>query len=164
MALNNRSNQEAAVAFLLGVGPFVSGFLLPEVNNQSFDMRAHAQNGANSIGNTLSYTETDLTIKIDSKHSASSFFPQDTCLIYEKYTGILLWTDTTIENYHLKMKLENYNLPIESIQSITDDDDDDDDKEKAEQVIPSFPLIIIFGIISTISMIMILRVKKNLNK
>ena len=152
MASDLRLDPKSERLIFSKVGP--SRVLLPLLSIQQ----------ANSIGNTLSYTETDLTIKIDSKHSASSFFPQDTCLIYEKYTGILLWTDTTIENYHLKMKLENYNLPIESIQSITDDDDDDDDKEKAEQVIPSFPLIIIFGIISTISKIMILRVKKNLNK
>jgi hypothetical protein len=161
MSLNNRSNQEASVAFLLGLGPFVSGFLLPSVNNQSYDMKLHAENGASSIGNTLIYTETDLTIKIDSKHTASSYFPQDTCLIYEKYTGLLLWADTSIENYYLKMEIENYNLPQDSQTTISSDDDDDDDDSSKSQGISSFPLIILFSLISIASLILIFRMKKN---
>ena len=126
-------------------------------------MQGQAQIASSTIGNTLSYRETDLTITIDSKPTAAAAFPQETYLVYEKYTGLLLFADTTGQNYHLEMEIENYVLPEEVIQRLTDDDDDDDDKEKREQIIPSFPLIIVFSIISTISLILILRVKKNLN-
>jgi hypothetical protein len=159
MFLENRSNQEASVAFLLGIGPFVSGFLLPEVNNKSYDMQAHAQNGATSIGNTLTYTDTDLTIKIDSKHTAMSGFPQDTCLIYEKYTGLLLWADTYGQNYHLKMKIENYTPIQEAGPAIdTENGDDDKDDKNRQQAIPSFPLFIFFSVIISTSLILIFKI------
>jgi hypothetical protein len=160
MTLDNRSNQEASVAFTLNIGPFVSGFLLPEINNHSFDMRAQAEQASNSIGNSLIYKETDLTIVIDCKHTSSSFFPQDTYLVYEKLTGLLLYVDTSTPNYHLEMEIENYDLPEEKRITIVDDDNDDDEDSKKAQNIPSFPLIFVFSIISTVSLILILKMRK----
>lgn len=164
MNLMNRSNQEASFQFTLNFGPFVSGLLLPEVNNQSFDMEAQAEYASTSIGNNLRYEETDLTIIFDSKHTSSSFFPQDTYLVYEKVTGLLLYADTSIPNYHLVMEIEKYGLPEEDSILISDDDDNDDDDNKKAQEIPSFPLIIVFGIIFSISLIQIIKMRKKMGK
>ncbi len=164
MALSNVSNQEASVQMALGIGSLVSGFLLITINNDSFDLQSSlSANGALLNGKT-SIIETDLTTKIKFEHNPGAYL-QDTYLIYEKRTGLLLWADTRSgENYHLVMTIDDY-IPwteASSKLSPSDNDDDDDDKEKGEQAIPSFPLIIVFGIISTISLIMILRVKKTL--
>ena len=62
------------------------------------------------------------------------------------------------------MTLANYTLPTTPSPPAKDDDDDDDDDDKKEQAIPSFPLIIIFGIISATSLIFVLKMKNKLKQ
>ncbi len=165
MSLNNISNQEAVNSMTLGVGNLVPGFLLITINNDSFDLSGSlSSNGALFNGKT-SIKETDLTIKITFEHNPGAFL-QDTYLIYEKRTGLLLWADTRSGgNYHLIMTIEDYTPWTESTsRPYSEDDDDDDDKKKKQQAIPSFPLLILIGVVFTMSLILIFKTKGFLNK
>jgi len=159
MTLNNISVTEAAVSLTINLGPFGSGFLLEGVNNKSFDVIGAAQTGASSIFNSLTVTETDLTYRFDSKYTTSSFVPQETQMIYEKFTGLLLWANTSVTNYHLQLVIDGYSAPEASSDQVPPDGTPD----QPILEIFSFPLMIILGIISLMSLILSIRLKKRNN-
>jgi len=75
-------------------------------------------------------------------------FPQETRLIYEKITGLLLYVDTTGQNYHLEMIIENYELD----QNVVD----------IPSEIPSFSLIVIVSVVLATTLIIIKINKKKM--
>ena len=154
MTLDNISVSEAAVALILNLGPFDPGFLLEGISNNSFDIIAAAQTGAASIANSLIIRETDLTYNFDSKYTASSFVPQVTNLTYEKYTGLLLWANTTVPNFHLQLIIDGYIAPTSSSSQ------GPPNGNQEPPVISSFPLPLSLGIISTATLVLTLKFKK----
>ena len=73
-------------------------------------------------------------------------FPQETRLIYEKITGLLLYVNTIGQNYHLELNLENY--------------EPQNDTPQLPLEIPSFPILIILSIAFITTIIMITTIKK----
>jgi len=139
MQMNNISNTESANALLISFPSFLSGFLLPIINNDTYDIESEVLAASSYIADReFSYKETDLTIDMYFKCGGS--FPQETRLIYEKLTGLLLYTDTIGQNYHLEITIENYDVDL---------------GEEGPQVqIPSFSINLILSVsIITFSMI-----------
>lgn len=150
MQMNNISNSESANALLISFPGFLSGFLLPVMNNDTYDIEAEVLAASwYTIDREFTYKETDLTVDMHFKCGGS--FPQDTHLIYEKITGLLLYVNTIGQNYHLEMTIKDYLVDVGSPPTQLD--------------IPSFPFIITIGIcIFTLSIITYnIRRKKKIN-
>jgi hypothetical protein len=107
MQMNNISNTESANALLISFPGFLSGFLLPIMDNQTYDIQAEVLAASwFTVDREFTYEETDLTV--DMQFHCGGSFPQDTRLIYEKITGLLLYVNTFGQNYHLEMTIENF--------------------------------------------------------
>jgi hypothetical protein len=133
MQMLNISNSECANALLISFPGFLSGFLLPVMNNDTYDIRAEVLNISSYLSEReFTYKETDLTL--DMHFISGGLFPQDTHLIYEKITGLLLYVDTIGQNYHLEMTIEDYFA------------DFGNENSPPQLDIPSFPIIITIGI------------------
>ena len=156
---NNISNPDAALIINLKYNSFASGFLVPNMNNETW-LKENAleqgdPGGPYDIPGVVTIEETDLTIKITYDQIDG---PQISSMRYEKRTGLLLWTDSIAKNYRLTMTIENYIPPTTTGSTvIVDDDDDDDDVREA---IPSFPIIILISIAIFTTIILALRTKK----
>lgn len=147
MQMNNVSDSECANNLLISFPGFLSGFLLPIVNNETYDIKAEVMAASwSTVDREFTYEETDLTIDMYFKCGGS--FPQETRLIYEKITGLLLYVDTIGQNYHLEMNIENY--------------EPDQNGVDTPSKIPSFSLIVIVSVVLTTTLIIIKINKKKM--
>lgn len=111
MQMNNISDSECANNLLISFPGFLSGFLLPIVNNKTYNIESEVLAASwFTVDREFTYEETELTIDMYFKCGGS--FPQETRLIYEKMTGLLLYSDTSGQNYHLEITIENYEPKI----------------------------------------------------
>ena len=114
---NNVSNGEAAFNTLLGYNTFQSGFLVPINNMTKLKDQALAQNTGFMTGD-ITVEETYSFISFDFKQDSGA---QNTTLIYEKQSGLLVWARTDmipITNplgYTLEMFLTNFSLDFEEL-------------------------------------------------
>ena len=112
---NNVSNGEAAFNTLLGYNAFQSGFLVPINNLTSLKEHALAQDTGFMAGD-ITIEETYSFISFDFKQDSGA---QNTTLVYEKQSGLLVWARTKmipITNplgYTLEMFLTNFSLDFD---------------------------------------------------
>jgi hypothetical protein len=113
----NVSNGEAAFNILLGYNAFQSGFLIALNNITELKELALAQDSGFMLG-TITVEETCNFVSFDFKQDSGA---QNTTLIYDKITGLLVWAYTEmipITNplgYKLEMSLTNYSLDLETL-------------------------------------------------
>ncbi len=103
--LSNRSNSELGWALTLGYNNFQPGFILHIMNNLTSVKKLALQEASGYVNGLVSVEETELTLKITFDQDGGG---QGTYLIYEKKTGILLWTETFVGNYLLEMVIDDY--------------------------------------------------------
>ena len=139
--LLNVSNGEAAMNLLLGYNSFQSGFLIPITNFYNLTQEAEAQDIPPYWNATVTIQETLTTISFDFKQISST--PQETNCIYDKISGLLIYTNTSFGNYTLEMTLTN--LP---------------DLSSSESTIPSFQIPILMGTLTIITTVYIIKLKK----
>lgn len=152
MQMTNISNTESANALLISFPGFLSGFLLPMMDNDTYDIEAEVLAASwFTVDREFTYEEMDLTV--DMHFQCGGSFPQNTHLIYEKYTGLLLYVNTVGQNYHLEMTIENYHLDLGNENS------------QPQPAIPSFPifLTVAINLITMAITIFILRRKMKIN-
>jgi len=138
----NVSNGEAALSFILGYNSFQSGFLIPISDFNNLTQQAYAQDEPPFMNATVSVIETSKTISFDFKQK--TFLQQKTNCIYDKASGLLIYTNTSFGNYTLEMTL--INLPSFPSDSFS---------------IPSFHLLIVITILgTTITIIINICLKK----
>ncbi len=106
----NRSNSELGWAFTLGYNYFQPGLLIQIIDNLTRVKKLALQEASGFANGLVSIAETHLTIKIAFEQTDGE---QDTNLIYEKRTGLLLWVYTSIGDYLLEMAIDDYS-PLES--------------------------------------------------
>jgi hypothetical protein len=104
----NISNGESSMNLNLGYNLFKSGFLIPIDNFSSLRMKALDQNNSFFTGD-ISVEESHNFISFDFRQD-SGF--QNTNLIYEKKSGLLVSAVTSAGNYSLQISLLNYSLNI----------------------------------------------------
>lgn len=142
ITLFNVSNGEADLNLLLGYNSFKSGFLIPISNFNNLTQLAYAQDVPPFMNATVSVQETSKTISFDFKQKTS--LQQETKSIYDKASGLLIYTNTSFGNYALEMTL--INLPSFPSDSLS---------------IPSFHLLIVITILgTTITIIINICLKK----
>ncbi|MFW9936911.1 MAG: hypothetical protein ACFFD5_04640 [Candidatus Thorarchaeota archaeon] len=100
----NVSNGEADMNLLLGYNYFKSGFLIPINNFTYLREQAYAQDQA-PMNATVSVWQTNDKITFDFKQEV--FLHQNTTSIYDKISGLLIYTNTSAGNYTLEMTLTN---------------------------------------------------------
>jgi hypothetical protein len=139
----NISNKEVAFSMNIGYNNFQSGFLVPLIDNLTLVRELALQEAS---GGTVNLYESGATLKItfDADSGATK-----TYLIYEKWTGLLLWANSTAGGYHNIFKMQNYSLwyyedvpptePPEDLDPLIDRPDGSDD------------LIYLIGLINIIS-------------
>ncbi len=137
----NVSNGEADMNLLLGYNQFKSGFLIPINNFDWLKQQAYAQDQPPFMNATVIVKETPKNITFD--FSQKTGLQQKTKSIYDKKTGLLIYTNTSFGNYTLEMAL--INLPIFTSEKL---------------FIPSFQLYVLFGAITVISVIYIAKLRK----
>ncbi len=114
---NNVSNGEAAFNILLGYNAFQSGFLVPINNLTLLKEQALAQDAGFMPGD-ITVEETYSFISFDFKQDSGA---QNTTLVYEKQSGLLVWARTKmipITNplgYTLEMFLTNFSLDFDEL-------------------------------------------------
>ncbi|HUW91487.1 MAG TPA: hypothetical protein VMV43_13335 [Candidatus Nanopelagicaceae bacterium] len=114
---NNVSNGEAAFNMLLGYNTFQSGFLVPINNLTKLKEQALAQDVGFMTGD-ITIEETYSFISFDFKQDSGA---QNTTLVYEKQSGLLVWARTKmipITNplgYTLEMFLINFSLDFDEL-------------------------------------------------
>ncbi|MFX1593005.1 MAG: DUF4430 domain-containing protein [Promethearchaeota archaeon] len=108
--LLNRSNSEISWGLTLGYNNFQPGFLIQIMGNLTKVKKLALQEATGFVSGIVSLEETKLSLKISFVQSGGG---QETYMIYEKMTGLLLWTNTSIGSYLLEMAIDNY-IPWES--------------------------------------------------
>ncbi|MHA1509412.1 MAG: hypothetical protein ACTSO6_11990 [Promethearchaeota archaeon] len=114
---NNVSNGEAAFNMLLGYNAFQSGFLVPINNLTKLKEHALAQDAGYMLGD-ITVEETYSFISFDFKQDSGT---QNTTLVYEKQSGLLVWARTKmipITNplgFTLEMFLTNFSLDFDEL-------------------------------------------------
>jgi len=114
---SNVSNGEAAFNMLLGYNMFQSGFLVPINNLTKLKEQALAQDAGYMPGD-ITVEETYSFISFDFKQDSGA---QNTTLVYEKQSGLLVWARTKmipITNplgYTLEMFLTNFSLDFDEL-------------------------------------------------
>lgn len=114
---NNVSNGEVAFNILLGYNTFQSGFLVPINNLTRLKEQALAQDAGFMTGD-ITVEETYSFISFDFKQDSGA---QNTTLVYEKQSGLLVWARTKmipITNplgYTLEMFLTNFSLDFDEL-------------------------------------------------
>ncbi|MFX1389860.1 MAG: DUF4430 domain-containing protein [Promethearchaeota archaeon] len=110
--ISNRSNSEIGWALTLGYNNFQPGFLIQIMDNLTHVKKLALQEAVGFVSGIVSIEETELALKIIFDQVGGG---QNTYLIYEKRTGLLLWTNTSVGSYLLEMAIEGY-IPWESIE------------------------------------------------
>ena len=141
----NISNGEVDMNLLLGYNYFKSGFLIPNNNFTFLKQQALAQDEPPWMNATVIIEETQNNISFDFRQEVG--FLQRTKSIYDKISGLLIYTNTSVGNYTLEITLTN--LPILNTDP---------------QLIPSYTPIITFATLSIASILLILKTKKKRKK
>ena len=103
--LSNRSNSELAWALTLGFNNFQPGFHINNIDNLTGVKGLALQEASGFVSGFVKAEETELTLKFTFEQVGGG---QITSLMYEKRTGILLWTSTSFSSYLLEMVIEGY--------------------------------------------------------
>lgn len=141
----NISNGEVDMNLLFGYNNFKSGFLIPNNNFTFLKQQAYAQDEPPYMNATVIVEETQNNISFDFRQKGG--FPQRTKSIYDKISGLLVYTNTSFGNYTLEMTLTN--LP---------------DLKSELPIIPAYPTLIIFTSLSITTIILILNTKRKTKK
>ena len=137
----NISNGEADMNLVLGYNYFKSGFLIPNNNFTFLKQQAYAQDEPPWMNATVIVEETQNNISFDFRQKEGLL--QRTKSIYDKISGLLIYTNTSFGNYTLEMTLTN--LPTLNTEP---------------QIIPSYSPIITFATLSITAILLILNIKK----
>jgi hypothetical protein len=137
----NISNEEVDSNLLLGYNEFKSGILIPNNNFTFLKQQAYAQNHPPFWNATVVIEENQHNISFDFRQTV--LFRQRTHSIYDKASGLLIYTNNSIGNYTLEMTLTN--LP---------------DLKTEPPLIPSYSPIITFLTLCITTTILILNKKK----
>lgn len=114
---NNVSNGETAFNMLLGYNTFQSGFLVPINNLTRLKEQALEQDTGFMTGD-ITIEETYSFISFDFKQDSGA---QNTTLVYEKQSGLLVWAKTKMVpitnplGYTLEMFLTNFSLDFDKL-------------------------------------------------
>ncbi len=108
--LNNRSNSEVARALTLGYNSFQPGFLIPNHNLTNVKDLAVNQSDPGGV--------FDIIGDVDVEETTNFFYigfdqiggGQQTKLIYDRKTGILVWAKTSIFGYLLEIQSINFTV------------------------------------------------------
>jgi len=141
----NISNGEVDMNLLFGYNNFKSGFLIPNNNFTFLKQQAYAQDEPPYMNATVIVEETQNNISFDFRQKGG--FPQRTKSIYDKISGLLVYTNTSFGNYTLEMTLTN--LP---------------DLNAELPIIPAYPILIISTSLSIATLILILNAKRKTKK
>lgn len=101
----NISNGEADMALTLGYNQFFSGFLIPINNISGLKEYAFIQNNSGFWEADVNVEETDTRITFSFQQKSG--FQQKTKSTYDKVSGLLIYTNTSVGNYFLEMTLVN---------------------------------------------------------
>jgi hypothetical protein len=137
----NISNGEVDMNLLLGYNYFKSGFLIPNNNFTNLKQQAYAQDQPPFMNATINIEETQNNISFQFHQEVG--FLQRTKSVYDKISGLLIYTNTSVGNYTLEMTLTN--LP---------------DLATEPQIIPSYAPILIYITLSITATLLILKMKK----
>lgn len=141
----NISNGEADMNLAIGYNKFKSGFLIPINNFTYLKQQAYAQDEPPWMNATVIIEETQNNISFDFRQKGGLL--QRTKSIYDKISGLLVYTNTSFGNYTLEMTLTN--LP---------------DLKSELPIIPAYPTLIIFTSLSITTIILILNAKRKTKK
>ncbi|MFW9826912.1 MAG: DUF4430 domain-containing protein [Candidatus Thorarchaeota archaeon] len=103
--LVNRSNSELSWGFTLGYNNFQPGFLIHIMDNLTKVKKLALQEATGFVNGIVIIEETQLSVKISFNQVSGG---QKTSLIYEKQSGLLLWTNTSVGSYLLEMTINGY--------------------------------------------------------
>ncbi|MFX0106527.1 MAG: DUF4430 domain-containing protein [Candidatus Hodarchaeota archaeon] len=103
--LFNRSNSEVSYNLILGYNNFQPGFRITTMNNITGIKQLAFHEATGFVSGNVEIQESELTLKILFNQIGGA---QKTYLIYEKQTGLLLWAKTSIGNYLLEIRIQNY--------------------------------------------------------
>lgn len=145
MTFYNISNGEADMNLLLGYNYFKSGFLIPNDNFTFLKQQAYQQDEPPFMNATVTIEETQNSISFDFRQTVGFF--QNTKSVYDKISGLLIYTNTSVGNYTLEMTL--INLPTLA---------------QEPPFISSYLPIITFTTLSFASFLLIIKVKKQQRK
>ena len=106
-SLCNRSNSEVASALILGYNSFQPGFLIP--NENLTNVKELASNQADPDG---SFVRGEVNVEETYNFLYIGFDQiggdQNTYLIYDKWTGLLVWAKSSVYGYLLEIKSLNF--------------------------------------------------------
>jgi len=108
--LNNRSNSEVARALTLGFNYFQSGFLIPTENftqTKNIAINQSDPGGLYDIVGDVKVEETYNFFYIGFEQAGGG---QQTYMIYDRETGILVWAKTKIFDYLLEIQSLNFTI------------------------------------------------------
>lgn len=152
LSFDNITNREAAINMMLGFNDFQPGFFIPKINNITYLKQIIKSQSNGSAKGDLVLKQTNLTFYINFKQKGGG---QETTLLYEKKTGLLLYANTKFGGYHLEMTIENYTVPNfnynKKIPSNT-------------KIIPSFSVPLVLGISAILTLLIIVKVIKKTKK
>jgi len=141
----NISNGEVDMNLAIGYNKFKSGFLIPINNFTYLKQQAYAQDEPPWMNATVIIEETQNNITFDFRQKGGLL--QRTKSIYDKISGLLVYTNTSFGNYTLEMILTN--LP---------------DLNTEIPIIPAFPVLIIITNLSITTIILIIYEKRKTKK
>ncbi|MFX1259854.1 MAG: hypothetical protein ACFFAN_18545, partial [Promethearchaeota archaeon] len=119
----NISNAEVRLQMRLGYVGFASGFLIPWITNEAYVKETALAQDRIFNPTDVSIEETNLTIEFRFKQIC--WFEKEVYLLYEKWSGLLLWADSTACNYHLLLELESQSGGDDSNNGANNGDDSD---------------------------------------
>jgi hypothetical protein len=141
----NISNGEVDLNLAIGYNTFKSGFLIPNNNFTFLKQQAYAQDAPPYMNATVIVEENQNNISFDFRQKGG--FHQRTKSIYDKISGLLIYTNTSFGNYMLEMTLTN-----------------PPDLKSELPIIPAYPTLIIFASLSITTTILILNAKRKMKK
>ncbi|MFX0006122.1 MAG: DUF4430 domain-containing protein [Candidatus Hermodarchaeota archaeon] len=112
--LNNRSNSEVARALTLGFNNFQSGFLIPNANLTQIKELATQQADPGGLYDIVGKIELEETYNFLYIGFSQIGGNQQTDLIYDKKSGLLVWAKTSIFGYLLEIQSLNFTLDYAS--------------------------------------------------
>ncbi|MBD3196212.1 MAG: hypothetical protein GF317_14235 [Candidatus Lokiarchaeota archaeon] len=101
----NVSNKEVAMALNLGFNNFLSGFLIPSIQNITQIKKIALEEATGFTNGTVLLSETKLTLGIQFDEIGGT---QKMEMIYEKQTGLLLWANVKYSEFLLNLTLYGY--------------------------------------------------------
>ncbi|MFW9824272.1 MAG: DUF4430 domain-containing protein, partial [Candidatus Thorarchaeota archaeon] len=131
----------------LGYNNFQPGFHINTINNLTGVKKLALQEASGFVSGIVNTEETDLTLKISFEQTGGG---QETSLLYEKKTGLLLWTNTSFASYLLEMVIEGY-TPWQS--------EEEEPVQPQNYILKFLPYILIISV-SLVSMISVFLASK----